>query len=81
MPRLPRSACAVGAALLLSACRSSAPSTLEPQGPVAERVADVWWLMLAISSVVVAVVGALLLVAIVRRRRAADPSGGSREPR
>lgn len=53
---------------LLAAC-AGAPSTLEPRGPEAARVASLWWLMFGISVVVFLVVTALLLIAIARARR------------
>jgi cytochrome c oxidase subunit 2 len=65
--------------LFLASCDASSPSTVEPHGPGAERVATLWWVMLVASSVVVLVVAALLLAAILRRRR---PAGSpDTEPR
>ena len=57
---------------LITAC-ASAPSTLSPHGPDAARVANLFWLMLAISGVVLIVIVALLLLAPFRSRR--NPSG------
>jgi cytochrome c oxidase subunit 2 len=68
-----------GLALLLTSCsESAAPSALEPQGPGAERVAGLWWLMFGISTAVVLVVAALIVIGAVRRRRRAD---GDETPR
>jgi cytochrome c oxidase subunit 2 len=61
------------AALLGAAC-GNAPSTLEPRGPGAQRIASLWWFMFTVSTVVVLVVGALLLYAVIRRRRRGGPS-------
>lgn len=52
------------------------PSTLDPKGPDAQQIANLWWLMFAIAAAVFAVVTVLLLIAIIRSRRAqaqADP--------
>jgi len=51
---------------LLSACDDDAPSLLEPRGPGAERVADLWWLMLWIATGVFLVVVGMLAAAIFR---------------
>jgi cytochrome c oxidase subunit 2 len=52
---------------------------LDPQGPGAERIARLWWLMLAISAVVFAVVVGFLVVALARRR--GDPDRSAEQPR
>src|SRR4051812_7319948 len=59
----------VGAAVLLTACSDRAPSALDPKGPDARRIADIWWLMLIMAIAVYAVVGGFILVALVRGRR------------
>ncbi|MGH8929097.1 MAG: cytochrome c oxidase subunit II [Egibacteraceae bacterium] len=46
--------------------------SLDPQGPVAEVMADLWWLMLGLGVVVFAVFAALLAVGLLRRRSAED---------
>src|SRR5207247_6083326 len=51
-----------------------APSTLEPRGPGAQRIATLWWFMFAVSAAVVVAVGALVLYAALRRRRSAAPT-------
>jgi cytochrome c oxidase subunit 2 len=57
----------VSAALLLGGC--AAPSALRPQGPAAERIAELWWVMFGLASVIYVVVMALLLLALFRRGR------------
>lgn len=44
------------------------PSMLEPAGPTAARLRDLWWLMLAVGSVVWLLVVAVLVVVVVRGR-------------
>ncbi len=53
--------------LVLAGCGRS-PSTLDPAGPRAERVASLWWLMFWISVAVFALVIGLLVLALARRR-------------
>lgn len=67
---------ALALALASSACDS--PSMLDPKGPRAGKVADLWWVTLVIGAIVwLIVVFAIVLGAIVRRRspvdRARDP--------
>ena len=68
--------------LLTSACAgaqispSTYPSTLEPHGPAAARIAELWWVMLALGTAVWLVVVGLMFAALLRRRRgtsATDP--------
>src|SRR5262245_23422264 len=59
---------AAAGAILLGGC-AGAPSTLDPRGPEASRVATLWWLMFAVALVVFVVVTALLLIAVARARR------------
>jgi cytochrome c oxidase subunit 2 len=47
--------------------------SLDPQGPVAEAMADLWWLMLGLGVAVFLAVALLLAVALARRRSAAEP--------
>jgi cytochrome c oxidase subunit II len=55
-------------AILLSSCSvDGQPSTLNPQGPMADRVANLSWAMFIVAGIVLAVVTILLLVAIFRR--------------
>ena len=56
-------------AVLLSSCSVEAPSTLDPRGPGASRIAGLFWFMFWVSAAVVFVVTALLLLALGRRRR------------
>jgi cytochrome c oxidase subunit II len=48
--------------------------SLDPQGPVAEAMADLWWLMLALGVAVFVVFAVLLAVALVRRPAEEVPS-------
>ena len=57
-----------GVGLLLAACSGPSPSTLDPHGPGANRVAGLWWLLFWISAVVFAVVCLLVVAALARRR-------------
>lgn len=59
---------------LLGGC-ANAPSTLQPQGPAAARLAELWWVLFTIATIVVVVVILLLLYALFRRRRAGDTGG------
>jgi cytochrome c oxidase subunit 2 len=65
---------AVVAAVALAACGGGSPSALDPKGPAAARIADVWWLMLALAVAVYLAVAGLIFVAA-RRRRGADQQG------
>ena len=58
-------------ALAVGGCSSSSHSALDPKGPAAERIADVWWLMLGLAVAVYLVVAGLILVAS-RRGRGAE---------
>src|SRR5436309_16142360 len=55
------------AGLLLAGC-AGAPSSLDPRGPRAGQIADLWWLMLGLATAASVVVFALLLFAVLRRR-------------
>jgi heme/copper-type cytochrome/quinol oxidase subunit 2 len=59
-----------GIPLLLSGCQGPL-STLDPAGPAASAIADLWWIMLAGSMLIWAFVMGLLIVAL-RRNRADD---------
>jgi cytochrome c oxidase subunit II len=65
----------LGGALLLGGC--AAPSTLAPQGPAAERIAGLWWIMLGLAGAIYTVVIALLLIGLFRRRQS-EPEGERR---
>jgi cytochrome c oxidase subunit 2 len=60
------------AALAVAACGGGSPSALDPKGPAAARIADVWWLMLALAVAVYLAVAGLIFVAARRRRGAGD---------
>ena len=71
----PRLACVAAAAGLLAGC-SGIQSALDPAGPQAERISQLWWLSLAISGAVFTVVmGFMLYAATAARRR-----GGAAAP-
>lgn len=55
--------------------------SLDPEGPVAESMANLWWFMLALGVAVFAIFTGLLLVGLFRRRRPAEPrtDGPTRE--
>lgn len=55
--------------------------SLDPQGPVAEAIADLWWLMLALGVAVFAVFAVLLALALVRRSGSAPPPDERRHQR
>jgi cytochrome c oxidase subunit II len=61
-----------GAGVLLAACGGPSPSTLDPQGPAAARVARLWWLLFWISAAVFTAVSLLVTAALVRRRGSRD---------
>ena len=52
--------------------RGLAASTVQPRGPVAETIADLWWLMLGLGVAVFLVFAALLMRGLLRRRPDAD---------
>jgi cytochrome c oxidase subunit II len=62
----------VGGALLLGGC--AAPSVLAPQGPAAERIAGLWWIMVGLAGTIYGVVVALLLIGLFQRRQL-EPEG------
>ena len=61
-------AAVVALGLVASACSSKAPSALEPQGPAAKQIADIWWLMFGLATVVYVVVAGLIIAAALRGR-------------
>ena len=69
-----------GVALLLVSCSEDAPSALDPAGPGARRIADLWWVLFWISVVVIIVV-AILLVLAVRRAGSSDLEVDRAKPR
>jgi cytochrome c oxidase subunit II len=58
---------------LLATVGVTAAGSLDPQGPVAEAIADLWWLMLALGAAAFLVFAVLLGLALVRRW--APPAG------
>jgi cytochrome c oxidase subunit II len=67
-------AATIGAAgLALAGCGTDSPSMLDPRGPGASHIANLWWFLFVVGGAVTLVVLALLAVALVRgRRRTAD---------
>jgi cytochrome c oxidase subunit 2 len=57
----------LAASLVLAGC-GSRQSTLDPEGPAASKIAELWWVMLAAATVIFGVVLALLLLGLLRRR-------------
>jgi cytochrome c oxidase subunit 2 len=55
--------------LLLNGC-ANAPSILDPQGPAAARIANLWWLLFWMAMAVLVFVFAFLALALFRRRPA-----------
>jgi cytochrome c oxidase subunit 2 len=52
---------------------------LDPQGPVSQAMADLWWLMLGLGAAVFVVVVVVLALGLFRRRPAGElPPGGER---
>ncbi len=66
---------AVAAALVTVGCGGDPPSALNPKGPQAERIAEVWWLMFAMATAVYVVVAGLIIAAAMRGRRAPEGEG------
>ena len=62
-------------AVLVAGC-ANAPSTLDPQGPAAERIANLWWFLLGLGGAVYIGVIAFLFVALTRRREPGHPERG-----
>ncbi len=62
---------ASGAGFCLAACAGPL-STLDPAGPAAERIALIWWVMLAGATVIFAFVMALAIYAFKQERRGRD---------
>jgi cytochrome c oxidase subunit 2 len=55
---------------------------LDPQGPVSQAVADLWWLLLALGVAVFVAVVVVLALGLFRRRPAAEQdTGGERQDR
>jgi cytochrome c oxidase subunit 2 len=56
------------ASVLLSACGGNGLSILDPQGPVADKEAGLFWFILIVATVVFVVVETILIVSIIRYR-------------
>lgn len=69
---------AAAVAVLGAACGRDSPSALDPKGPSAERIADVWWLMFGLATAVYVVVAGLIIVAAMRGRRSEGEGRPSR---
>lgn len=63
-----------GLALILAGCEG-AQSAIDPAGPQAKIVSDLWWFFLAVCSVIFVLVAGALFIALFRKRNAAlqDP--------
>ena len=57
-----------------------ADGALDPQGPVSEAMADLWWLLLGLGVAVFAVVAAVLLLGLFGRRPEGEPQPGRQRP-
>ena len=64
----------IAAVLWLAAC-SGPQSALDPAGPAAAAIADIWWLMFWGATVVWLLVVALLLLGLRRRRNLSESAG------
>jgi cytochrome c oxidase subunit II len=53
---------------------------LDPQGPVSQAMADLWWLMLGLGGVVFVAVVVVLALGLFRRRPAAEQETGQERP-
>ena len=57
-----------------------AAGSLDPKGPVAQSMADLWWLMLALGVAVFVAFAVVLALGLFRRRPPEGADPGSREP-
>ena len=55
-------------------------SALDPQGPAAEAISDLWWLMLGLGAAVFVLVAVLLAIGLFRRRPAEEPDEQEEDP-
>jgi cytochrome c oxidase subunit II len=53
---------------------------LDPQGPVSEAMAELWWVMLGLGVAVFVVVVVVLVLGLFRRRQAGEPQPGGQRP-
>src|SRR3990170_1525251 len=61
--------------LLLAGC-AGPQSALEIHGPAAQRIAEIWWAMLATGAIIYLVVAALVLYLFFRRQSGGSRAGG-----
>ena len=54
--------------------------TLDPQGPAAESMADLWWLMLGLGVAVFVIFAVVLAIGLFRRRPEGIHEVGTEEP-
>jgi cytochrome c oxidase subunit 2 len=54
---------------------------LDPQGPVSQAMADLWWLMLGLGGIVFVAVVVVLALGLFRRRPAAEQETGRERPK
>lgn len=79
-PYLARFFLVVAALAGVLGCAQNGQSALHPAGPGAERIADLWWLMLAAASAVFLLVVFSLYRALTHRGRRSEPQGRRDEP-
>jgi cytochrome c oxidase subunit 2 len=53
---------------------------LDPQGPVSEAMAELWWVMLGLGVAVFLVVAVVLVLGLFRRRQTGEPQPGGQRP-
>lgn len=58
--------------VLCAGCGASSPSILNPQGPAAAHITDLWWVLFWTATVVFVLVMGFLLLALFRRRGQED---------
>jgi len=64
--------------LLLAGCAADSPSILDPRGPAATSIAELWWLIFGLGTVIFLLVMVALGLALFRRRSStASETGGS----
>jgi cytochrome c oxidase subunit 2 len=69
------------ALLPLAGCGGGNQSALDPAGPQAGRISDMWWLMFWVCSAVFVLVIAFLLMAVFRRRPQGEPAAAEKTER
>ena len=56
-------------------------AVLDPQGPVSQAIADLWWLLLGLGGIVFVAVVVVLALGLFRRRAAAEQETGRERPK